>query len=84
MIHAKAALLARMAEFDLRPPEIVFDHKIHRFPAAGDRGGNKSGWYRAFSDQRGAVFGCHRTGVDETWQLQAYGKTGPTEEERRE
>lgn len=60
-----------MAQWDLHPPEIVFDGKIHRFKAEGERGGHRggSGWYRAFVDQRGAVFGCHKTGVDEVWQL---------------
>lgn len=81
------ALLAKMEEFDLRPPGIVFDHKIHRFKAAGDKGQHRSGsgWVRAFSDRRGAVFGCYRTGVDEGWQLEeGNGKTPPTEEEKVE
>ncbi|MCH7532510.1 MAG: DUF3987 domain-containing protein [Gemmatimonadetes bacterium] len=84
-MSAEAQLMTRMAEFDLRPPEILFDHKLHRFKAGGDKGTHRSGsgWYRAYTDQRGAVFGCHRTGVDEAWQIQN-GETKPTEDERRE
>ena len=50
-------LRARMAEYDLYPPEdVIWDGRIHRFPGANKQKG-KSGWYRAFVDRRGAVFG---------------------------
>ena len=48
--------------------------RIHRVDGPQDRKGRKSGWYRAFTDQRGAVFGDHKTGVDEVWQLRNGGK----------
>ena len=42
-MSAEAQLMTRMAEFDLRPPEILFDHKLHRFKAGGDKGTHRSG-----------------------------------------
>ena len=64
-----AALLAEMARHGLNPGAIAWDNEVHRFDGPEDRKGRKSGWYRAFVDQRGAVFGDHKTDVDEVWQL---------------
>lgn len=66
-----AELLAAMADYGLYPKTIKWDRSLQRFPGAGSKNGkDDSGWYRAFPDQRGAVFGCHRTGVEEHWQLE--------------
>ena len=60
-------LLAAMAAHGLEPGAIVWDGEVHRFhgPEKGQR--NDDGWYRAFTDQRGAVFGDWARGIDATW-----------------
>ena len=62
-----------MEEAGLKPPNkpILWNGKVQRFSAPGEEGrpGKKSSWYVGFPDQRGGVFGCFRSGVDEvTWQ----------------
>ena len=67
---ATGSLLAHMASNGLRPKNIVWNDKPRRFPGRDQqRGGN--GWYVAFPDQRGAVYGDWREpGVKYHWQLE--------------
>ena len=57
-----------MAAVDLYPGDFVWDGAFHRFPGAGKKKSNKSGWYKAFPDRKGAVFGDYSTGVQVNWQ----------------
>lgn len=57
-------LLAAMAKYGLDPGTIEWDGEIHRFPGAGKGGRNDAGWYIAFSDRFGAVFGDYSQGLD--------------------
>ena len=54
-----SSLLAHMANNGFRPKAIQWDGKVHRFPGRDQRGGT-NGWYVAFQDQRGAVYGDWR------------------------
>lgn len=67
MTDSTAALLAEMAAYGLDPGTIVWDRKIHRFPAHGDKTRQPKGWYRAFEDKRGAFFGHLREGIKAHW-----------------
>ncbi|MCY4508396.1 MAG: toprim domain-containing protein, partial [Acidobacteria bacterium] len=62
------ALQQSMAAYDLHPGDIVWDGKVHRFPGAGKGPRNTAGWYIAFPDRRGAVFGDHSAGLNAKWQ----------------
>lgn len=77
-MNSDGGLRTRMAEFGLHPTSIIWDGQIHRFRTEGDDGSDRSGagWYRAFPDRRGAVFGNWRTGVEEGWQSRA-GRESP-------
>lgn len=59
-----AELLQAMAQCGLHPKSIVWDgtgdSRPHRFPGIGQEKGD-NGWYKAFVDQRGAIFGDWRT-----------------------
>ena len=57
-----------MAAADLYAGGIEWDGAFHRFPGAGKKDSNKSGWYKAFPDRKGAVFGDYSTGVQVNWQ----------------
>lgn len=63
-------LLAAMAEVGLYPKQIIWDattkSKPRRFPGIGQDGRGDNGWYKAFIDQRGAIFGDWRT--KEKWK----------------
>ncbi len=59
-------LLQAMAEVGLRPETIQWDGRFHRFPGIGQEKGD-NGWYKAFVDQRGAIFGDWRTKEQWTW-----------------
>lgn len=49
------------------PPRIIPDGKIHRFSTNGKHR-NKDGWYFLFGDHFPlGEFGCHRTGIKQTW-----------------
>lgn len=65
--------LAAMAEYGLEPGTIKWNGRLHRFPCAGKKKGNDAGWYRAFTDGRGAVFGDFSQGIGGeeaiTWQV---------------
>lgn len=60
------ALLQAMADVGLRPMNILWDGAFHRFPGIGQEKGD-NGYYKAFVDQRGAVFGDWRTGEQWNW-----------------
>lgn len=62
-------LLDAMARFDLNPGTIVWNEQIQRFPGPGKPKSNDDGWYIAYADQRGAVFGDWPRGIKEKWQL---------------
>ena len=57
-----------MAAVDLYPGDIVWDGAFHRFPGAGKKDSNTSGWYKAFPDRKGGVFGDHSNGLKVNWQ----------------
>ena len=57
-----------MAAVDLYPGDIVWDGAFHRFPGAGKKDSNTSGWYKAFPDRKGAVFGDHASVPKVHWQ----------------
>ena len=65
-----AELLQAMAECGLRPQRIIWDGvpdgPFHRFPGIGQTKGD-NGFYKAFVDQRGAVFGDWRTKEQWNW-----------------
>lgn len=71
-----------MAAVDLSPGDIVWDGAFHRFPGAGKKGSNKSGWYKAFPDRKGGVFGDYSTGVQVNWQADR--SSEPTDSMRAE
>ena len=57
-----------MAAVDLYPGDIVWDGAFHRFPGAGKKDSNTSGWYKAFPDRKGAVFGDHASVPKVHWK----------------
>lgn len=52
-----------------RAPDVIEPGVLLRF-ATSNKHGDDAGWCRLFDDQRGGVFGCHRSGVSETWQAE--------------
>ena len=56
-----------MAAEDLHPGDISWDSAFRRFPGAGKKGNNTSGWYKAYEDRKGAHFGDHSTGLQVHW-----------------
>ena len=52
----------------LEPPDIIESGKLHRFPGAGKRPGNRAGWCLLFADGMGGCFGDWASGLSETWQ----------------
>ena len=64
MIDPTQGLLEALAKYDLYPSDIVWDDQFHRFPGAGKGPRNRAGWYRAFADRRGAIFGDHSAGLN--------------------
>ena len=58
-----AALLAHMARNGFRPRNIIWDGEPHRFPGRNQKRGS-NGWYVAFPDQLGAVYGDWRDDPD--------------------
>ena len=51
-----AELRQAMARYSLDPPEIIWDGKFHRFKTEHSPH-KKNGWYKAFTDRKGATFG---------------------------
>jgi len=52
----------------LEPPDMIERGKLHRFPGAGKRPGNRAGWCVLFDDGLGGCFGDWSSGLSETWQ----------------
>ena len=66
---------------------ITWNGKIHRFPGKGKNSKNDAGWYRAFEDRRGGVFGDHSQGVSNPgipWQMKREQYTPQTPEQREQ
>lgn len=59
---------AKLAEYDLLPPHIIADGKIHRFPTMDHRR-DDAGWYSLHIDGEACWggFGDHRRGLKEGW-----------------
>ena len=47
-------------------PDVIEPGNMQRFSSSGKRG-DTAGWLKLFQDMRGAVYGCHRAGISETW-----------------
>ena len=58
-----------MASCELYPDTIEWDGRIHRFPGVRKQKG-KSGWYIAFADRDGAMFGDWASGLKEHWKIE--------------
>jgi len=58
----RTAILATLGH----APDVIEPGRLHRF-ATSDKRGDDAGWCKLFDDLRGGVFGCHRSGVSETW-----------------
>jgi putative DNA primase/helicase len=60
----RAAILVALPDADV--PECIKPGRWYRFSSSGRRG-DSAGWCKLFEDERGAVFGCHRANLRETW-----------------
>lgn len=58
----RAAILAALGH----APDAIDPGRLHRFSTNGRRG-DTAGWCRLFPDGLAGVFGCHRSGISETW-----------------
>ena len=56
-------LRVMMTQYDLHPKVIIWDGNKHRLPGAGKKKGS-DGWYRAYPNRRGAIFGDYSTGLE--------------------
>ncbi|MCY4400846.1 MAG: hypothetical protein OXE96_16120 [Gemmatimonadetes bacterium] len=69
-VRPTGQLRMAMFKYGLLPKTIVWDHRKHRFPGKGKGPKNDAGWYRAFADRRGAVFGDYSQGdLYQHWKL---------------
>ncbi|MCY3677916.1 MAG: hypothetical protein OXH66_10055 [Gemmatimonadetes bacterium] len=66
MIDPTVELLQAMASVGLHPKGVVWDSNWHRFPGIDQKRGD-NGRYKAFVDQRGALFMDMRTGQSWKW-----------------
>ncbi|MXW16927.1 MAG: toprim domain-containing protein [Gemmatimonadetes bacterium] len=66
MIDPTVELLQAMAECGLHPKQIIWDGQWHRFPGIDQTRGD-NGRYKAFADQRGAIFMDMRTKEQWRW-----------------
>ena len=72
-----------LSQYGLNPDEILWDHRLHRFPGKDKNPKNKSAWYVAFVDRRGGSFGDFSQGLEKiNWA--ANGDHAPTKYEREE
>ena len=75
-----------MQDAGINPPDvIVIDGQIHRFKSktkgSGSKGGDKPGWYVAFSDGVPAgKFGCYSAGLESIWRADIGRKLTASEE----
>ena len=76
-----AELLKAMAEDGLHPKGVIWDSGFHRFPGVEQKKGD-AGFYKAFVDQRGAIYGDNRTKLRRKWTMK--GLKPLTDEERAE
>ena len=60
----RAAILAILPDAEL--PDDLTPGRWHRFSTGGRRS-DRAGWCKVFDNLRGAVFGCMRHGISETW-----------------
>ena len=60
-----AAVLAALGH----APDVIEPGRLHRFATSPKRG-DDAGWCKLFPDTHGGVYGCHRTGISETWQAE--------------
>ena len=81
VIDPTQALLGMLAEYDLRPEHIEWDGAVHRFPTP-DKPRRKDGWYMAFPDRRGAIFGDHARGIREHWMADRSEEPTPSDRAR--
>jgi putative DNA primase/helicase len=59
---------AAIAAAGLGAPDIIADGRIHRFRAADDKAGSRSGWYLLHLDRHPAgAFGSWKLGMTRTW-----------------
>ena len=62
------SLREALMKHGLRPGSIIWDHLPHRFPGKGKPPSNRAGWYIAFADRKGAVFGDYSRDLRQHWQ----------------
>ncbi|MDO9142357.1 MAG: phage/plasmid primase, P4 family [Methylobacter sp.] len=60
-------LSAAMRAAGFEPPNNIPAGQTVRFSTNG-KSSDKAGWVHLFTDSKGAVFGCNRTGEQHTWQ----------------
>ena len=48
-------------------PDRIEQGRVCHFSTNGRRS-DRAGWYRLFEDMSGGVFGCHRSGIVQTWR----------------
>ncbi len=84
MTNTANAFRQAIEKAGLVPPDtIIEDGKLHRFSSNGDRA-DDSGWYALFSDETPAgVFGCWRTGLNQTWFRKADATLTTAERDRQ-
>ena len=75
-------LLLEMGKYGLDLQDIKWDGRIHRFPGKDKKKSNRSGWYRAFDDHKGAVFGDYSSMGEQHVHWMADRSSEPTVEER--
>jgi P4 family phage/plasmid primase-like protien len=56
--------------------------KLRRFPTSANRN-DQAGWVKVFPDGKGALFGCHRAGIEFVWQQRDANAPQPTKAERQ-
>ncbi len=66
---AAAAFRARIITVLGYAPGAIESGRLQRF-ATSNKHGDEAGWCKLFDDGRGGVFGCHRSGITETWQAE--------------
>lgn len=74
-----------LAAYDLNPPDIIADGKIHRFDATDDKHGAKSAWYVLHDDGLPAgSFGNWKTSDSGTWSSKAPANQSPIERQQHQ
>jgi len=59
-------------------PDEIEPGELKRFSTNGKRG-DKAGWAYMSADGRGGAWGCHRTGITETWQAERHRPPTPAQ-----